>query len=55
MVDHYFNNYALFSKIVVLFYFFEEPWISNILLNVPSCGLRREVKSFFPENWNYAF
>ncbi len=27
---------------------FEEPCISNILLNAPSCGLRREDKSFSP-------
>ncbi len=36
-----------FSKIVVLFYCFEEMCISNILLDAPS-GLRKEAKSFFP-------
>ncbi len=27
--------------------YFEEMCISNILLDAPSCGLRREAKSFF--------
>ncbi len=36
-----------FSKIVVLFYCFEEQCISNILLDAPSCGFRTEAKSFF--------
>ncbi len=45
---HYFKHYAFFSKIVVVFYCFEEMCISNVLLDAPSCGLRREAKSFFP-------
>ncbi len=44
---HYFKYYALFSKIVVLFYCFEEMCISNILPNTLFCGLRREDKAFF--------
>ncbi len=48
MGKHYFKYYALIkdSSIVLLFYCFEEPW--TILLDAPSCGLRREAKSFFP-------
>ncbi len=41
------NIMHFFSKIVVLFYCFEEMCISNILLDAPS-GLRKEAKSFFP-------
>ncbi len=44
---YFFKHYALFSKIVVLFYCFEETCIGNILLDAPSCGLVREAKVFF--------
>ncbi len=44
---HYFKHYVFFSKIVLLFYCFEERCVSNILLDAPSSGLRRENKSFF--------
>ncbi len=39
------NIVHFLSKIVVLFYCFEEMRISNIKLDAPSCGLRREDKS----------
>ncbi len=44
-----------FFKDSHVFFPFEETCISNIFLDAPSCGLRREDKSFFPPNRNYAF
>ncbi len=45
MVQHYFKH---FSKIVVLFYALKNRGLVIFLLDAPSCGLKREAKSFFP-------
>ncbi len=43
---HYFKH-ALFSKIVVLFYYFEESCISNILLDAPLVASGEKSNAFF--------
>ncbi len=43
---HYIMHF--FSKVVVLFYCFEETCISNILLDAPLVASGEKSKAFFP-------